>query len=133
MPPKVILTRPLPPSHLAGGALLTRLAAEGTIDLVRWEQDTAVDRGWLLAELRKGGVDGVLCMHNGEKIDDELLDAAGPSLKVVSTMSAGYDHVDVAALKRRGVRLGTTPDALTDATADVGAMLVLMASRRAGE
>lgn len=68
-------------------------------------------------------------------------------------MSAGYDHVDTTALARRGIRLGTSqtylfgshrpstlipltfaaPDALTDATADVGAMLVLMASRRAGE
>lgn len=37
------------------------------------------------------------------------------------------------ALAKRGIRLGSTPDALTDATADIGAMLVLMASRRAGE
>lgn len=68
-------------------------------------------------------------------------------------MSAGFDHVDTKALARRGVKLGSStfffpvllfrpstdqgsraaPDALTDATADVGAMLVLMASRRAGE
>lgn len=68
-------------------------------------------------------------------------------------MSAGYDHIDTDALKTRGIVLGTStfvasfrfsspllifgasaaPDALTDATADVGAMLVLMASRRAGE
>ncbi|GAA6021376.1 hypothetical protein JCM10207_002027 [Rhodosporidiobolus poonsookiae] len=133
MPPKVILTRPLPADKLAGGALLEKAALEGKIELVRWEKNEPVDRSWLLKELKKGGTDGLLCMLNGEKIDAELLDAAGPSLKVVSTYSAGYDHVDLKAMAERKVRLGSTPDALTDATADTGAMLVLMASRRAGE
>ncbi|GAA5998958.1 2-hydroxyacid dehydrogenase [Rhodotorula paludigena] len=133
MAPKVILTRPLDPTLLEGGALLDRAEQDGKIQLVRWTQDKPVDRQWLLNELRKGGTEGLVCMHNGEKIDNELLDAAGPSLKVIATMSAGYDHVDTAALKKRCVRLGSTPDALTAATADVGAMLVLMASRRAGE
>ncbi|GAA6037585.1 hypothetical protein JCM8097_006127 [Rhodosporidiobolus ruineniae] len=133
MPPKILLTRPLHPSKLAGGAILDQAHQDGKINLVKWGEDRAVDRDWLLNELRKGDVVGWLCMHNGEKINDEVLDAAGPSLKVVSTMSAGFDHVDTAALAKRGVRLGSTPDALTDATADIGAMLVLMASRRAGE
>ncbi|BGP43441.1 hypothetical protein JCM10450v2_007606 [Rhodotorula kratochvilovae] len=133
MVPKIILTRPLDPTLLEGGRILDEAEQSGKIQLVRWTEDKPVDRQWLLDELRKGGTDGLVCMHNGEKIDDELLDAAGPSLKVVATMSAGYDHVDTAALKKRGVRLGTTPDALTAATADVGAMLTLMASRRAGE
>ncbi|BGP35339.1 hypothetical protein JCM10296v2_007175 [Rhodotorula toruloides] len=134
MPPKVILTRPLPASRgLEGGAILDKAEKDGLIELVRWEKDSPVDRQWLLEELRKGGTEGLLCMHNGEKIDDELLEAAGSSLKVVSTMSAGFDHVDTSALKKRGIRFGSTPDALTDATADIGAMLTLMASRRAGE
>ncbi|GAA5873218.1 hypothetical protein JCM8547_008604 [Rhodosporidiobolus lusitaniae] len=131
--PKVLLTRPLLPSKLAGGALLQRVHEEGKVNLVKWDNESPVDRKWLLEELRKGDVEGMVVMHNGEKIDEELLEAAGPSLKVISTMSAGFDHVDTAALKKRGVRLGSTPDALTDATADIGAMLVLMASRRAGE
>ncbi|GAA5904613.1 hypothetical protein JCM6882_004921 [Rhodosporidiobolus microsporus] len=133
MPPKIILNRPLPADKLAGGAILDKAEKDGLIELVRWEKDSPVDRAWLLEELRKGGTDGLLCMHNGEKINDELLAAAGSSLKVVSTMSAGFDHVDTKALAARNVRLGSTPDALTDATADIGAMLVLMASRRAGE
>ncbi len=40
----------------------------------------------------------------------------GPQLKVVSTMSVGFDHVDCSALKKRNVLLGNTPDVLTDAT-----------------
>lgn len=51
----------------------------------------------------------------------------------MSTVSAGFDHITTESLKSRGIRLGTTPDALTDATADIGAMLALLASRRGGE
>ena len=40
----------------------------------------------------------------------------GSKLKVVSTMSVGYDHVQVSELKKRGIALGNTPDVLTDAT-----------------
>ncbi|POY72268.1 hypothetical protein BMF94_4702 [Rhodotorula taiwanensis] len=134
MAPKIILTRPLPAEKgLEGGALLDQAERAGLVRVVRWTKDEPVDRKWLLEELGKGDTDGLLCMHNGEKIDEELLEAAGSSLKVVSTMSAGYDHVDVSALKKRNIRFGTTPDALTDATADIGAMLALMATRRAGE
>ena len=164
--PRIILTRPLNPAHLEGGAILDEAERAGRIELVRWTKDKPVDRQWLLDELRQGGTEGLVCMHNGEKvrsapcpralpraesyadlpvssslqIDDELLDAgappsppppppldppssaqgaqadpllrslraAGPSLKVVSTMSAGFDHVDTAALKKRGVRLGSS-------------------------
>ncbi|GAA5993210.1 hypothetical protein JCM10908_004507 [Rhodotorula pacifica] len=134
MPSKIILTRPLPAEKgLEGGVILDKAERDGLITLVRWAKDEPVDRRWLLEELKKGDTEGLLCMHNGEKIDDELLEAAGSSLKVVATMSAGYDHVDTEALKKRKIRFGTTPDALTDATADVGAMLALMATRRAGE
>ncbi|KAJ2722545.1 hypothetical protein GGI07_003252 [Coemansia sp. Benny D115] len=66
-----------------------------------------------------------------DRIDEELLDAAGPQLRIVSTISVGYDHVDTAALRARGVKLGYTPDVLTDATADTTVLLALMASRRA--
>ncbi|KAJ1799223.1 hypothetical protein LPJ56_006679, partial [Coemansia sp. RSA 2599] len=50
---------------------------------------------------------------------------------VVSTVSVGYDHVDKAALKAHGAKLGYTPDVLTDATADTTVLLALMASRKA--
>jgi len=43
-----------------------------------------------------------------DQIDEELLEH-GKNLKVISTMSVGYDHVDVAACKRRGIKLGYTP------------------------
>lgn len=49
----------------------------------------------------------------------ELLNAAGPTLKVVSTFSVGYDHIDVAECNRRGIKIGYTPDVLTEATAEL--------------
>jgi glyoxylate/hydroxypyruvate reductase len=68
-----------------------------------------------------------------DKIDEELLETAGSQLKVVASFSVGTDHVDREALKKRGIRLGYTPTALTDAVADLTVMLTLMAQRRAGE
>ncbi|CEQ41191.1 SPOSA6832_02891 [Sporobolomyces salmonicolor] len=131
MAPRVVLTRYLDPAPLQGAAILDQAHTEGKIELARWQESTAPGREWLLENVK--GVEGVVCQL-GDTMHRQLgRRVTGPSLRVVSTMSAGYDHVDTAALAKRGIRLGTTPDALTDATADIGAMLALMASRRAGE
>jgi len=68
-----------------------------------------------------------------DKVDEELIEAAGPQLKAIASFSVGTDHVDRDALKKRNIRLGYTPTALTDAVADLTVMLILMAQRRAGE
>lgn len=68
-----------------------------------------------------------------DRVDEELLDAAGPQLKTIASFSVGTDHVNCGALKKRHIRLGYTPTALTDAVADITVMLILMAQRRAGE
>lgn len=57
----------------------------------------------------------------------------GPSLKVVTTMSVGYDHIDLEAAKAHNVKIGYTPDVLTDATADLTVLLTLAAARRMKE
>ncbi|CAI2169317.1 17900_t:CDS:2 [Funneliformis geosporum] len=100
------------------------------IELIHWNEGNVIPREKLL-ELAKG-VDGILCMLT-EKIDSELLDAAGPNLKVVSTLSVGYDHVDLNELRKRSIPLGYTPGVLTDATADITVMLVLASARRMRE
>jgi lactate dehydrogenase-like 2-hydroxyacid dehydrogenase len=61
------------------------------------------------------------------------LDAAGPSLKVVSTLSVGYDHVDVDACRRHNVAVGNTPGVLTETTADLAVALLLATARRIPE
>ncbi|KNZ78331.1 Glyoxylate reductase/hydroxypyruvate reductase [Termitomyces sp. J132] len=95
-----------------------------------WPEDRVVDRDWLLKSI--SGASGVLVMLT-EKVDKEFLDAAGPNLRVVSTMSVGYEHANLPEIARRGIRFGYTPDVLTAAVADLSVMLALMASRNAGE
>ena len=68
-----------------------------------------------------------------ERIDDEVLDAAGPALRIVANMAVGYDNIDVAACTKRGVLVTNTPDVLTEATADLTFALILGATRRLGE
>ena len=64
------------------------------------------------------GCDGLLTLLT-DRVDDELLDAAGPRLKVVSNFAVGYDNIDVAACARRGIPVGNTPGVLTETTADL--------------
>lgn len=120
---KVLVTRRLDPKVLSD--------LENTYKLDIWESaDIAMPRNELLQ--RAAGSHAILCMLT-DKIDEELVNAAGEQLKVVSTMSVGYDHVDVEILKQRGIRLGYTPDVLTNSVADTTVALMLAASRRIPE
>ena len=69
----------------------------------------------------------------GDRVDEALLDAAGPQLEAVATFSVGVDHVDLAACRERGVAVVHTPEVLTDATADVAMTLLLAVTRRVRE
>ncbi len=161
-PPKVVVTRRMPTS------LLQDYARSGKIQLVEFapaaegakargdDDDKAVDdsipapRDWLLKNA--AGASGVLVML-GDQVNKELIDAAGQQLKVVSTMSVGYDHVDRKVLKEAGVRLGyselslgrceyiqtvhsrltshsTAPNVLNAAVADLTLLLTLMITRQ---
>ncbi|KAL1497857.1 hypothetical protein ABEB36_008742 [Hypothenemus hampei] len=64
------------------------------------------------------------------RVDKELLDAAGPQLKVIGTMSVGYDQFDIDELKARGIKFGNTPAVLNNAVANIAVMLAIAASRR---
>ena len=120
--PTVFVTRTIPQPAIE------RLRAACSVR--QWQSDDPIPRTALLEQV--AGVDGIFCLLT-ERIDGELLDAAGPQLKVVSTMSVGYDHVDVAALAERGVLLGNTPGVLTETTADLALALLLAAARRLPE
>nr|XP_018909551.1 PREDICTED: glyoxylate reductase/hydroxypyruvate reductase-like [Bemisia tabaci] len=65
-----------------------------------------------------------------EPVDEDVIAAGVPSLRVVSTMSVGVDHVCLQALKDNNVRLGYTPGVLTEATAELTVALLLATSRR---
>ncbi|KAI9203509.1 D-isomer specific 2-hydroxyacid dehydrogenase [Polychytrium aggregatum] len=115
---RVLQVRNLPPAAQA------RLEGIQEIEIVR-PRDTS--RAAMLDACES--VDGVLSLL-AEKIDRELLDRAGPTLKVVSTVSVGYDHIDVAECKARNIKIGNTPDVLTDATADLAVGLLIATARR---
>ncbi|ORE06805.1 hypothetical protein BCV72DRAFT_274307 [Rhizopus microsporus var. microsporus] len=120
---KVVITRVLPPQTQA------RLLSQG-FNIVQWQQDNTMPREELLKAVQ--GAEALLCLLT-DRIDNELLDAAGSQLKVIATMSVGYDHIDVEAVKARRILIGYTPDVLTDATADLTLLLILGAARRIKE
>lgn len=81
---------------------------------------------------RVAGCHGILTLLT-DRVDENLLDAAGPRLRVVSNLAVGYDNIDVAACARRGIAVGNTPGALTETTADLAWALILAARRRLAE
>ncbi|WP_284989173.1 D-glycerate dehydrogenase [Arthrobacter sp. efr-133-TYG-120] len=99
-------------------------------DVHAWTGSESIGREELLH--RVAGADAVVSLLT-ERIDAELLDAAGPQLKVVANVAVGYDNIDVPACTERGIVATNTPGVLTEATADIAMGLVLMATRRLGE
>ncbi|XP_043864486.1 glyoxylate reductase/hydroxypyruvate reductase isoform X1 [Drosophila mojavensis] len=118
-PFKVLITHPEVPQ--SGIDLLNE-----NCELVRVES-LPPKRSELLQKIR--GVDGIL-WGGHEALNAEVLDAAGPQLKSISTMSAGIDYVDLDEVKRRKIPLGHTPTVLDNAVADLAVGLLIAAGRR---
>jgi lactate dehydrogenase-like 2-hydroxyacid dehydrogenase len=68
-----------------------------------------------------------------EVFNAEAIGLLDSSVRVISTISVGFEHIDLDAAKARGMRVTHTPGVLTDATADIGALLILGATRRASD
>jgi len=93
------------------------------------ETDTPLPKSELMTRLR--GKDGLVCQII-TTVDDEVL-AQAPSLRVVANVAVGYNNIDVAAARRRGVVVTNTPDVLTETTADFAWTLLMAAARRVVE
>ena len=78
------------------------------------------------------GADGVFWASH-EPFNAEIMNAAGPKLRVLATMSVGVDHIDLNEMKRRQIKLGYTPEVLSDTVAETAILLALAASRRLHE
>jgi glyoxylate reductase len=109
------------------GAGLDRLRAVG--ELWTWEGDGPIPDE--VRDERLADADAAVTLLT-DRVDDAFLDAA-PHLKIVANVAVGYNNIDVAACRRRGVIVTNTPDVLTDATADLAMALILMVTRRLGE
>jgi len=117
--PRVFVTRRIP----AAGLNHVLAACEADV----WPGDMPPPYDELCRRVR--GIDGLLCLLT-DRVDANLMDAAGPQLKVISQMAVGYDNIDLAAARARGIAVGNTPGVLTEATADLTVALLLAAARR---
>lgn len=97
---------------------------------IAWDKDQPMTRAELLVAVK--GAEILITLLT-EKVDAELLDAAGSQLRAVCNVAVGYNNIDVAACSTRNVRVTNTPGVLTDATADIAFGLILMVTRRLGE
>ena len=86
----------------------------------------------LVALTREHPVEGVL-LTGRVKLDAATAAALPERVRIVATCSVGYDHIDLAACRARGLIVTNTPEVLTDATADLTLLLILGACRRGGE
>jgi glyoxylate reductase len=109
------------------GEALDRLAAAHDVDVWLGHRPPAPE---LLRE-RAADADALLCMLT-DTVDTALLDAC-PQLRVVANYAVGVDHIDLDACHARGIPVGSTPDVLTDATADLTWALLLAIARRIPE
>ena len=118
--PKIRVTRKLPKE------VETRLERQYTTVL------NPDDRVLLPAELLAGarGCDGLL-VTPGDNFTSDIIADLPASIRIIASFSVGYDHIDLAAARARGLAVTNTPDVLTDATADVAMLLILGAARGA--
>ena len=120
---RVLVTRNLPDRVIA--------ALRDGFDLTYRDSPEVMRRDEMIAALRD--YDGILPTL-GDAFSGEVFAAAGEvRTKVLANFGVGYNHIDVAAAKARGITVTNTPGAVTDATADIALMLMLMTCRRAGE
>jgi lactate dehydrogenase-like 2-hydroxyacid dehydrogenase len=119
---KIVLTRRFPP--------LVEQRAARDYDAILNPDDRILSADELLE--RADGAAG-LFICSSEKITRDLVNRMPASVKIISTFSAGLDHIELDAVRERGLRIGNTPDAVTIATAEIAMLLILAAARRATE
>lgn len=120
--PRVFVARRLPEEGLGP----IRAACDATV----WEDELPPPRDELLRAV--AGCDGILTLLT-DRVDAELLDRAGPQLRVVSNYAVGFDNISAADATARGIPVGNTPGVLTETTADLAFALLMAAARRLPE
>ncbi len=118
---KIYLTRKIP---LIG---IQKLQSQYDVEI--WDRALPIPRDILLEKVV--GCDAILCMLS-DRIDEEVILAAGANLKVISNYAVGYNNIDISYATKKGISVGNTPDVLTDATADIAFTLMISAARLAG-
>jgi glyoxylate reductase len=107
--------------------VLAKLDTVGTVDL--YTGDAAIPAGELRARI--ADKDALVCLLT-DSIDRAVIDAA-PALKVIANVAVGYNNIDVACARSRGIVVTNTPDVLTEAVADLTWAMILALTRRVSE
>ena len=68
-----------------------------------------------------------------DKLDSETINKLPESIKIISNFAVGFGNIDLEAAKKKNIVVTNTPEVLTDATAEIGILLILGACRRASE
>lgn len=123
MKPLLLITRPLPDPVVA--------AAHGHFQVTLRQETSPLSAAELRAALRN--YDAILPTL-GDRFDAGVFaDVPNPRARIIANFGVGYNHIDVNAAGAAGIAVSNTPGAVTDATADIALMLILMTARRAGE
>ena len=120
---KLLITRPLPQPVVA--------AAADVFDVTVRTETTPLTRDELRTSLTD--FDAILPTLRDAYSADVFADVAHPRAKILANFGVGYNHIDVDAANKAGIKVTNTPGAVTDATADIAMTLILMSCRRAGE
>ena len=103
---------------------------ESKFDVEYWEAETRPPKSLVIEKVKE--VDGLICLLT-EKIDKEVIEAAGPNLWGISQVAVGFDNIDVEAATRKGIYVTNTPGVLTETTADYAFALLMATARRIAE
>lgn len=120
--PLVVITRRLPEP--------TEREMSSRFDVRLNADDRPMDAAALKSALKAADI---LVPTVTDRIGRDVIEAAGPRLKLVANFGVGFNHIDVAAAGARGIAVTNTPGVLTDATADIAMTLILAVTRRAFE
>lgn len=119
---KILITWPLPEAAMA--------RARATYDVIAHGDNPKITVDEMLETAKS--VDAILLTLN-EKCPAPVIEKIPENIKCISTFSIGFDHIDLEACKKRGIKVGNAPHGVTVATAEIAMLLLLGAARRAGE
>ncbi|MEK9148282.1 MAG: D-glycerate dehydrogenase [Patescibacteria group bacterium] len=122
---KVFITRKIPDRGIK------MLSAKGHTVAMNPE-DRVLTKDELVAFLKGDRYDAVLCLLT-DKIDADVFEAAGSSVKIFANMAVGFDNIDVASAKERGIMVTNTPEVLTETVAEHTFALMLAIAHRIAE
>src|SRR3989344_222763 len=120
---KIFITRQIPEDG-------PKLLREQGHEVIVASQDAVISRPALIQSVK--GIDALLSLLT-DKIDAEVMDAAGKQLKIIANYAVGFDNIDVVAAQERGIVITKTPDVLSETVAEHTFALMLAIAHRIPE